>query len=223
MFLSTPGKFLLFAALCAGLLTACGTSQSNVNAEVSQIPGPKEEFPFSVKEPDTYQADVVVTSNGSEDRFFVARKGDKWRRDHFSGPTRSITELRTGDGVYLIDHRKKTYSVEPAAGNDATDLDPSSVSFFRGKEYRDFDEVERGGGVIRYEGRKGETSQDNILITIDEPSGMMVKQEFRSAAGESFVYELRDLKLDVDDSIFQIPAGYRKVALAEMRTAPKTK
>ena len=47
------------------------------------------------------------------------------------------------------------------------------MSFFRGKEYRDFDEVERGGGVIRYEGRKGETSQDGILITIDEPSGMI--------------------------------------------------
>jgi outer membrane lipoprotein-sorting protein len=223
MFLSTLGKFLLFAPLCAGLLTACGASQSSINTEVAPIPEQKSEFPFSTKEPETYQADVVVTSNGAEDRFFVARKGDKWRRDHFSGPTRSITELRTGDGVYLIDHRKKTYSAEPAEGNDVTDLDPSSVSFFRGKEYRDFDEVERGGGIVRYEGRKGETSQDDIVITIDEPSGMIVRQEFTSAGGESFAYELRDLKLDVDDSIFQIPAGYRKVALSEIRTAPKTK
>jgi len=223
MFLSTLGKFLLFAAFSAGLFTACGTSQSSVNTEVPQIPEQKSEFPFPVKEPDTYQADVVVTANGAEDRFFVARKGDKWRRDHFSGPTRSITELRTADGVYLIDHRKKAYSAEPAAGNDVTDLDPSSVSVFRGKEYRDFDEVERGGGIIRYEGRKGETSQDGILITIDEASGMMVKQEFTSPAGEGFVYELRDLRLDVDDSIFQIPAGYRKVALSEIRTAPKAK
>jgi len=77
MLLSTPRKSLLFAALCAGLFTACGTSQTNVNTEVSPIPDLKDEFPFSVKEREIYQANVVVTSNGAEDRFFVARKGDK--------------------------------------------------------------------------------------------------------------------------------------------------
>lgn len=223
MFLSTLGKFLVLTAFCAVLITGCGSSQTNVNTGVGSIPEQKGEFPFSVREPEVYQANVVVTTDGVEGRFFIARKGDKWRRDHFTDGERSITELRAADGVYLLDHKKKTFAAEPAAGNDVAGFDAASVSFFRGKEYRDFDEVGREGGVIRYKGHKGETSQDEILITVDEVSGMIVRQEFASPNGESLVYELRDLKLDVDDTIFQIPAGYRKVAFGEVRTALKKK
>jgi hypothetical protein len=200
-------------------LTACWPTQPVVNNGVITVPDQKSEFPFPVKEPETYQAEVVVATGGIEDRFFIARKGDLWRRDHFDSGKRVITEMRSTDGVYLIDHRKKVYAIEPAAGRDVAGFDPKSVSFFRGKEYREFDEIEHDGGLIRYQGRKGETSQDDILISVDETSGMIVREEFTSPAGDGFVYELKGLKLEADDALFQIPAGYRKVKLDEIRPA----
>ena len=38
---------------------------------------------------------------------------------------------------------------------------------------------------------------------------MMVKEEF--GGNPSVTFEIRDLKFEVDDSIFAIPEGYRKV------------
>jgi len=38
-----------------------------------------------------------------------------------------------------------------------------------------------------------------------------------------FVFELRDLKMDVDDSVFTIPAGYKKLAWSDYLAAIKPK
>ena len=64
-------------------------------------------------------------------------------------------------------------------------------------------------------------STGEILIYIDAASGMMVKQEFTASKGltdadspMSYVYEIRNLNMDVDDSVFDIPQGFKKTGWA---------
>lgn len=168
------------------------------------------EFPFAVKEPDVYQADVIVTAAGFETRWTVARSGEKWRTDIYAGADMIVSLLRS-DKVYYIDHRKKTYyemSEKPGTG----EIGGIARSFFHGYEHNDFDETGREGNIIKYKVRPNDNRPGSILISFDTASGMMVKQEFLAAdGGVQYVYELRNLKLNVDDSTFAIPSDYRKV------------
>jgi hypothetical protein len=209
MFLSNLRFCLVLTAAAAAFFSACGGSQGNANAGFTPATAEKGEYPFSVREPEAYRAEVVITTGETEERYFIARKGDRWRRDHYRAGRPAITELGAG-AAYVLDHRTRTYSQEPVAG-ETIGPDPAALAFFRGKKYYDFDEVSREAGVIRYKVRKGENLADDILISIDEASGMIIRQEFTSVSGESFLYELHDLSLEVDDSVFALPAGYRKV------------
>jgi len=89
-------------------------------------------------------------------------------------------------------------------------------------------------------GKDGELSKYNVIlegsdsakavIYVDEKNGLVMKEEFFSLKGQAeesakpvFVFELRDLKMDVDDSVFTIPAGYKKLAWNDYLAAIKPK
>ncbi|MFM9905719.1 MAG: hypothetical protein ACKVQJ_14240 [Pyrinomonadaceae bacterium] len=182
------------------------------------------EFPFSTKEPETYQGDFIATAGQTGDRTFVARKGDKWRFDIYNGADLSLTQIRN-DKLYVVDHQKKVYAAMPenpdAVSHNVHDI---TAVLFNGKEYRDFDEIGRESGLIKYKVRATKYSKGDIFISIDLASGMIVREEFADSIGEneeqpadSFIFEIRNLKLEVDDSVFAIPAGYRKVTWDEYR------
>lgn len=211
MFLSNlPRPFLLVIVFTLAM-QACWWSQTNANKEVSLTGESSSEFPFSVKEPEAYQADVIVTSGGTETRWSIARNGEKWRYDIYSGTAMTVSQIRS-DKLFYIDHRKKAYweiSEKPSSG----EISDIARSFFRGYEHNDFDETGREGNIIKYKVRPIDKRPGSILISIDTTSGMMVRQEFLAAdGGVQYVYELRNLNLSVDDSTFAIPPDYRKVA-----------
>lgn len=223
MFLSNPRLFLLVTLFCVAFFEGCGSAQPSANKDISLTGETGNEFPFSTREPEIYQGEFVVITGKNEDRSFLARKGDRWRMDIFRGGERWLTQLKT-DKLYAIDHAKKTYAATPETAN-ARDNGPNDMTanFFRGKEYREFDEIGREGDLIRYKVRETDASNTAVMITIDQKSGLMVRQEFRDSGADAgspaaFVYEMRDLKLEVDDGIFSIPAGYRKVSWDEYRT-----
>ena len=107
------------------------------------------------------------------------------------------------------------------SANEAPTVDQNLVNdltynFFNGKEHREFEEIGRDARVVRYKLKETSDSKQNVLIAVDSQSGMVIRQEFTEigpGTGEpvSFVYEIRNLKSDVDDSLFEFPAGYRKV------------
>lgn len=224
MFLSTKRKSFLLIAFCLTVLQACGSSQTAENKEVSLGVEAKSKFPFLAKEPEIYQGDLIMSNGKSEDRWFVARKGDKWRYDVFRG-AELWSQIRS-DKLYYVDHRKKVYW--EMSSHDNSNGDPGHFGdltriFFKGEEHREFDEVGRENGLIKYKVRENSQSAGEILIYIDAASGIMVRQEFITKTGEknpespiSFVYEIRNLKLDVDDGVFDIPQEYKKVAAAEI-------
>ena len=213
MFLSNPRKSFLTVALCAVLLQACGGSQPKENKDISLTGGTKSEFPFSTKEPEVYEGDLMVGSGDVQDRYFVARKGDRWRCDVFRGADLSMSQIHL-DKMYVIDHQKKTYWETPASGPAADNVNDVTRNFFRGYDHRDFDEIGREGTLVKYKVRNSDGSRVDVIVTIDTANGLMVKEEFLSPnkQGSDFVSEIKNLKMEVDDSVFDIPQGYKKVA-----------
>jgi hypothetical protein len=46
---------------------------------------------------------------------------------------------------------------------------------------------------------------------------MPIKSEAKGTEGSQTLMELSDISLDLDKTLFQIPAGYEKVAISELR------
>src|SRR5580765_105191 len=152
MFLSNPRKSLLLIGLSVLLLHGCGTAVSNSKKGTSPAGKTSEKSPFPTKEPDVYQGDFVVSNGTTETQYFVARDGDKWRFDMPRDGEPWMTQLRSGK-IYLIDHVKKEYAVEPFANLDeygTTYFNSLSWGFFRGANYIDFEETGRDGDLTTY-------------------------------------------------------------------------
>jgi len=213
MFLSNSRKSLLLITLAALLLHGCSSSVSNSAKSVSPSARTSDK-PFPTKAPETYQGDFVVGNGTTETQYFVARDRDKWRFDIYHDNAPWMTQLRS-DKVYLLDHVKKEYAPEPFADleeYDTTYFDSLTWGFFRGANYIDFEEVGRDGNLTKYKARTLKESKSDVLITIDNSTGMMVRQEITSPKdGLTYTYEVRNLKLEGDDSVFAIPSGYTRV------------
>lgn len=221
MLLSNPRIFLLTACLLTFGCQGCTPPANDANKPLVIVPEQKSQFPFSTKEPEVFQGDFVAGGGSAESHTFVARKGDKWRLDifKFGGTEPFITQLKT-DKFYTIDHQNKTYIIQPDGEYPAADSDffrSETSNFFRGKEYREFEDLGADGGLRKYRVR-GDLPDDNILLYIDVASGLIVKQEFLSKIGQKeagsqidYIFEIRNLRLEVDDSVFAFPEGYRRV------------
>lgn len=212
MFLSNPRKCFGLILIWAITFQGCGSSQINENTEITPDRDVESRFPFPTKEPEIYQAEVMLASEAIVDRWFIARKGDKWRFDIFRGGEKVTTRLRNG-GLFTIDHPNKTYSVGADQNGPGGAINEDAVLFFRAVDYLDYEEVSSDSTVVKYRSRPDRPTAEKVMITVDKASGMIVKQEFLDADGNpsGVVYELRDLKLDVDDALFELPAGYRKI------------
>jgi hypothetical protein len=196
---------VLFFALLAPWLHGCGGTQTVEKTAFPATPQESKRFPFSLREPDVFQADVIVISMGEETRYFVARKGTNSRLDFFRDGKLVTTELGT-DAVYSIDHAAKTYEVAQTGSSSPPAIsDVGRRLFQRGLPYR-YDELDRQDGIVRYKAR-----EVDIVVSIDEATGLMVRQEFSEDGGVVFAYELRNIELDVDDSVFSVPLGYKQI------------
>ena len=214
MFLSNPCKSFALLLLCAITFQACSASQTNGSKDIALNSESMGRFPFSTKEPEVYQGDLSLTNGASVDHWFVARKGDKWRVDIFRSDEKLVSQIRSGD-LFTIDHRKRSYSAiggdqalpDAGMGNEAVS------SFFHGTDYREFVELDSDSTLVNYRARSIRSGTNEVLITVDKPSGLIVRQEFidRDGTATGLVYEMRNLKLEVDDAVFRIPDGYRKV------------
>lgn len=225
MFLSNLHRYFLLLILIAPMLQSCSGTTANSNSSAPIIGELKSEFPFSTKEPDTYQGDFVVTIGSTEEHFFRARKGGFSRIDIFKGNDVSSIQIVT-DKIYTIDTIRKIYTEEviTAGAINAVPVFDATNGFFAGKEYTAFEEIGRDGDITKYRVKNADPAKGEILVSVDTSSGLMIRQEFISPRTETIesvpnvTFDIRNLKLDVDDSIFQLPAGLRKVGKDEFRS-----
>ncbi|MGQ0541697.1 MAG: hypothetical protein ACT4O9_07595 [Blastocatellia bacterium] len=226
MFLSNPAKKYLLLIVVSFVLYGCGWRQNNENTAIPVIAEPKSNIPFSSKEPDVFQADIIRSTDTEADVSFYARKGTKWRYDFFVTEERRFSKLHA-DRNYSINHQARVYAEEPADGVVSTPsvfLRDLTQSLLHKREYAKFEEISREGNIRKYRVQIGDPPMGEAIIYFDESLGMIVKQEFNetgaqanSAVEPRFKFELSNVSLEVHDSVFEIPKGFRKVTWNEFR------
>jgi len=181
----------------------------------------KSEIPFSTREPEIFQTEIVVTANGQERKTFVARNGANRRFDFNFGAKNQVSVVHT-DKNYLILPDKKIYaedSEKTVASENWTDF--LTTEWLNAKTEASFERLETEGNLTKYLVRLGAGDLSETLIYVDEAQGFPVRQEFYSVSGEqkslTFAVELRNMKLQTDDNLFAIPKDHRQVSADELR------
>ena len=217
MFSSNLTKFFACSALIFLLFSGCRFASNSGDADSPAVPEElQSEIPFSTKEPEQYQAEIVVTANETERRTFVARSGARVRYDFNYGAKNQLTQLQT-DKNYRIAPALKIYH-EYADGISVPPDDWSKFltsQWLSDKQPANFEKLESVDNLTKYRVRLGESNLSEVFVYIDETNNLPVKQEFYSGGAPNallYTVELRNLKLATDESLFTVPADFRRVS-----------
>ena len=220
MFLSNPAKSFLAYILLLFATAGCGFLQTNENKPVPLVPETKSQLPFATKEPENFQCEMVVTAGETTRRALLARKGMRRRVDFDVGEKKQRGILQT-DKEYVIAFDAKIYAenaVKYGSGGDEQFSELTSELLNR-DYHAEFEEIGREKSVVKYKVRFDGGEANEIIVYFDETIGMPVKQEFFAVDGTEktlqYSVELVNFRTDVDESLFTIPAGFRKVSLSE--------
>ncbi len=222
--------------LFALLGNACGFWQSAGNKNTSIAPPisvakPESEIPFSTREPDAYQMEILVKGDNLEEKMFAARKGNFRRNDFTFSGNLLILLFQDGGGRQFINPHKKIYAEEKLSEQTlAPPLeswnDFLTADLLNQKKSVKFEKINTENNLTQYRIISDEPAAGGeIIISVDENFGFPVRSEFYGIEGEQkilkFSVEMKNIKLEAEDRIFQVPEGYRKISLEEFRTMLK--
>jgi len=226
MFSSNLTKFFAVFALIFSLFSGCRFWQKTNEANSSPTPAVSDDLksaiPFSTKEPEQFQAEIVVTANETERKTFVARNGANRRYDFNFGAKNQLTNLQT-DKNYLISPEKKIYAETGAAQSISADDWENflTTEWLNQNHEASFEKLETIDNITKYRVRLGASVSSEMLISIDEQLGLPVKQEFYAVSDEqkvlTYAVELKNLKLKTDENLFAVPTDFKKVSAEEFR------
>jgi outer membrane lipoprotein-sorting protein len=225
-------------AVCVVLLivTAC---RSQNEALTSPTPSPDTVIsstpPFQTKEPERYRAVRTITAVNAEGQTLitktsVARDGELRRHESTSG-SKTIVYLDVPEGKFVLLTNEKLYAdvtdqSQISADPNAEGLESSPDALLHTDagttSYQKLgNEVIAGRNTNKYRivvnsSAPANVSQSETLMWIDEALQMPIKSETKSN-GTHVTMEISEIKLEVDKSLFTIPAGYRKVTFNELR------
>lgn len=230
MILSNPVKYFLLALVFLTFCSGCRFWQNAANTNTSPASGTftedKSNLPFATREPDIYQAEIVVTANGEETRTFTARNGAKRRYEYGAGEKGAAVLIKT-DKKYLAIPDKKIYAEEAggaASSSSSAWIEQLTVEWLNVRPDATFLDLGKENGLSKYSVKLNGTDASEIFIYVDA-NGLPVKQEYYSISGEQrdmvYTVELRNLKLEAGDDLFTIPKDLRKVSMDEIRKAMK--
>lgn len=220
-------KIAFLALVVLAFFSACRDGR-NKNAETNAAEplvaeGSTGEIPFSTKEPDDFQAEIVISANGTERKTFVARSGAKRRSDFGAGAKNQVSSLST-DKNFLILPDKKIYAENADAENVVSIenwTDFLTNEWLNARSEVAFEKLETAGNTTKYLVKPENAGQTEILIFVDDAHGFPVRQEFYSVSGDrrilNFAVELRNLKIPADESTFAVPPDYKKVSMDDLR------
>ena len=222
MFLSNPARYFVICTFFLAAGAGCGLWQNTTGHVVRSIEAEGGAAPFSTKEPETYQAEIVIKSGGRERRIFTARKGERSRTDYDHGTSGQRTVIRSGPDL-VYSERLGIYAETPAGtpGRPLSELenDVSAILLSRRPDTT-YESLGHENGLSKFRARSDENSASEVIVFVDDNIGLPVKQEFYSVAADGqivlqYTMEVRDVKLEADDALFAVPNGARKVQLAE--------
>lgn len=238
---------LLLSAGAACKQQGVDLSNTNTSNSAQTASDTSRTPPFSTREPQRYQWTSVTTVStadqaaGAESslspstsQVFVARDGDLRREDYELSPGVKISFLQLPAGRYRLLHSKKLYAElgteEGAPGqgqNVPPDFSPDRLLNASRSEarYEKLGTEELNGRTttkyrvtVRSETGEAKDSPTENLVWVDESLGVPIRTESSSPDGSRYTVELRDIKLDVEPTVFALPSDYRKVASKEIDT-----
>ncbi len=191
---------------------------------VAATPTPANEFPFTTREPEVFQAGIVVRVGDKERRLFVARSGNKRRIDYDIGTDDHRAVLVT-DSEYLLYFLRRVFvenpRVDPSASG-AAGGEPTMSHLLHARDYSEFEEIGRDGSVVQFRARINESNASEALIFFDESVGLPVRQEFYSVDGEKkslqYSFELQDFRREAEAGLFEIPPNFRRESARQKRS-----
>jgi outer membrane lipoprotein-sorting protein len=213
MFLSTPVKIFHVILIFPLIFTGCGGSGGNENTAMRFGTPELKEFPFSSREPDVFQTEMVIVTGGIERRIFIARNGSKRRIDYDVG-TDNQRAIITTDRQYILNFKRSVYTERELSSSLGDLYEPSVAHVLNLREYDEFREADRDGSIVQYQAKPNESEVSEATIYFDESIGMPVKIEFYGLENDErkleYSVELRDFRNTVDDAVFNIPNGFKK-------------
>jgi len=170
--------------------------------------------PFSTKEPPTYQATRIISTTDSDTneaqpvitKVSIARSGESRREDYESEADSRIVYLDTPAGSFVLLPAKKVFA---QIKSGATDL-PLPTAEAQAEAGADFSTE-----ALLSEAPTASTS----LIWVDEVLGMPIRSEMETseaARRAKVIIEMRDIELQVDPKLFELPADYKRIDEAEL-------
>lgn len=203
------------------ILLICGSCKFFQTANV-ETPKPftpeeiKSEIPFSTKEPQIFQAEMVITANGAENKKFIARSGNNRRFDYNFGAKNQVSMIQT-DKIYTVLADKKIYTETVLTENFPAQNDFSS-EWLNAKTDAEFTKIGTENDLTQY--RVGFVNSE-ILVFVDENLNFPVRQEFYSIENgqktSTMTIELRNFKPEAASDLFAVPKDFKKVSAEEFR------
>lgn len=221
MFSSNPLK--IFFVLAALFCSSCQVWQSaeNVNTEAFVAEEIKTGIPFSTKEPEVFQAEIVVSAGGTEKKFFTARNKGKQLTVFNRGEKSETAILQAENGqTLIINHEKKTFRENQIGASSFSSENRNLLDFLTTKwlvEKTDatFENLGAENNLTKYRVRLADSNNSEILVFVDENLKIPIKQEFYSITDgqRNLMYsvEIRNFKLQAEESLFELPKDYRKL------------
>jgi outer membrane lipoprotein-sorting protein len=230
MFSSNSIKFFFGLAFALSVFSSCGWREVK-----TETPTPfaseesKSEIPFVTKEPENFQAEFTVTSNGFENKTFVARNGNSSRYDYAFETKNQLTVLQSGaNQSFIILPAKKIYAENSALAIADAQTAENFKDFpinelLNHKADAKYTNLGAENGLTKYRVSLDDSENAETIIFVDEKIGLPVRQEFYSSSGEqktlTFTFEMRHFKTQTENILFEIPKDFRKVSLENLQAA----
>jgi outer membrane lipoprotein-sorting protein len=195
------------------------SADANTSANQTNVAETKNEVFYPTKEPENYQLEIVVKSDGEEQKTLVAKSGQQ-----FFAISNDIATLKIdATKSYLISFDKRIFAENLTSAGTSDDSVETLQSFLttellNGKTDAKFENLGDENGLTKYRALFGESES---LIYVDENFKLPMRQEFYSINGEErtlmYSSEIQNLKLKADETFFEVPKDFRKVSLAEFQ------
>lgn len=233
----------LFVIAFSISIAGCTRSENAPHPSASQNSVSFSTPPFSTKEPDRYQATRTITitqrdADGTVNEtrttnVSIARDGLQRREEYEAGTLGTVVYLDTIAGHFVMVPQKKVYantseSAEPAASAQLPEEPEILSPDYLLNESSTFARYERSGAesiggrtATKYRVIIDSLGKSETFIWVDETLGMPIASQSISTEGDvsrRVSMELRDLRTEVDSKLFMLPADYRQITAAQIRT-----
>lgn len=240
---------LMLSFVMCGAACRRSAVESNANSNAANSNAAAEETsstpPFPTKEPERYQATMVMTNDLGEQtssipglaaltnrQVFTARDGDKRRVEMELLPGVKVAYLQLPTGRYMLYPAKKLYAeikLDDSSGSQDSGLGvPSDFSADKlvntvptGAKYEKLGTEEVNGRTttkyrVTNRAAGSDAAASESLIWVDETLGMPIKSVTTSPGGAKLTMEVRDIKQEVEAQQFELPKDYQKVEYNEI-------